>query len=71
MITQAEPIDADALRIRHEFLTVPHLRVTVAQASFLMAVPPRHARTILEGLVADGFLCRAGDDAYIKTPPAA
>jgi len=28
MITVAEPIDLDALRIRHEFLTVPDLRLS-------------------------------------------
>jgi hypothetical protein len=43
MITIAEPIDADALRIRHELLTPPGLRASVDFCVLLLNVPQRHA----------------------------
>lgn len=67
MITVADPIDADTLRIRHEFLTLPDLRVSVDHASTLLNVPARHARLILESLVGEGFLERTPDDHYLRS----
>jgi hypothetical protein len=66
MIAIAEPIDADALRIRHEFLTMPDLRVSVEWCATLLNVPPRHALQILESLTKDGFLAHAPDGQYIR-----
>ena len=65
MIMLAEPIDADALRIRHEFLTLPSLRASVDWCAVLLDVMPRHAKLILESLVEDGFLERTIDGRYV------
>ena len=72
MITVAEPIDLDALRIRNEFLTVPDLCASVDSCAQFLDVPPRHALLILESLVHEGFLQRNGDGRYVRTasPPA-
>lgn len=66
MITVAEPIDADALRIRHEFLTLPDLCVSVDACARFLDVPPRHARAMLDSLVDEGFLQRNGDGRYVR-----
>ena len=66
MIMLAEPIDADALRIRHEFLTLPGLRASVDSCAVLLNVTPRHSRLILESLVDDGFLDRSDDGRYAR-----
>ena len=61
MITIADAIDADALRIRHEFLDMPGLVLTVAQTAKLYALSSSHARVLLDSLVVEGFL--AGDSS--------
>jgi len=66
MITVAEPIDADTLRIRHEFLSAPDLHASVDWCARLFGLPPRHAALILESLVSDGCLQRAAD-GYART----
>ena len=68
MITVAEPIDADTLRLRHEFLTLPDLCASVDLCATFLDVPPRHARLILECLVREGFLLRNGDERYVRAP---
>jgi hypothetical protein len=65
MITVAEPIDADTLRIRHEFLTRPNLRVSADQAAALLGVSLRHASVILESMVFERFLARTADGRYV------
>jgi hypothetical protein len=66
MIAIAGPIDADALRIRHEFLTLPGLRASVHSCALLLNVAPRHARLVLESLADDGFLDRSDDGWYTR-----
>jgi len=66
MITIAEPIDADALRIRHEFLTLPSLHASVELCALLLDVPQRHALLMLESLVRDGFIERTVDGQYAR-----
>jgi len=66
VITVAEPIDADALRIRHEYLALPDLCVSVDACAQSLDVPPRHAQLILESLVRDGFLQRNSDGRYVR-----
>jgi hypothetical protein len=66
MSTASAPIDADALRIRHEFLTLPGLRASVASVAALLNVSERHARVVLESLVDDGFLKRAADGLFAR-----
>jgi predicted transcriptional regulator of viral defense system len=69
VISIAEPIDADTLRMRHEFLSMPDLRVSVDDVVTLLAVQPRHARLILESLALDGFLTRLPDGRYERSTP--
>ena len=66
MVAIAEPIEADALRIRHEFLTVPDLHASIESCATLLNVPPRHALHMLESLTKDGFLARVSDGRYVR-----
>ena len=66
MITVAEPIDADTLRIRHEFLTRQDLHVSADTVMELLGVSRRHAVIILESLACEGFLGRASDGQYVR-----
>jgi len=68
MIAVAEPIDADALRIRHEFLRVPGLRASAGDISLVLDVSSRHALLIIESLVRDGFLERTTEGQYVRCP---
>jgi hypothetical protein len=43
-------------RIRSEFLEMPGLQLTLAQASRLWGLEPRACRDIIEALVASAFL---------------
>jgi len=64
MITIAEPIDADTLRIRHEFLVQPDLWLSADVAATMLGVPLRHASIILESLVFERFLARTPGGQY-------
>lgn len=66
MITMAEPIDADTLRTRHEFLTRRDLQVSADAVAALFGVPLRHAVIILESLAQEGFLARTADGRYVR-----
>jgi predicted transcriptional regulator of viral defense system len=66
MIAVAEPIDADTLRIRHEFLRVPGLHASANDVSRLLDVSLRHARLVLESLARDGFLERTTDGQFVR-----
>lgn len=65
MIACAEPIDADVLRVRHEFLTRPDLHASVDAVARLVDVSPRHAALILDTLVHEEFLEQAPDGRYV------
>jgi hypothetical protein len=69
MITHAEPIDEDTLRIRHEFIASPDLHASVEWCSHVLSIPPRHAHVILESLARDGFLEHRGDGTFARTAP--
>ena len=70
MIALGEAIDADVLRIRSGFLDMPGLVLTVAQTARLYAVSTAHAKAMLDGLVAEGFLVSCGSGTYRRaTPP--
>jgi hypothetical protein len=66
VITIADPLDLDALRIRHEFLSLPDLRVSVATAAAIFGVSAPHARRILDSLAAERFLTPTTDDQYVR-----
>ena len=56
MASMTEPIDSDVLRIRHEYLELPGLQLTVPQVSRLLGVSAAHAATMLAALEREGFL---------------
>ena len=57
-------------RVRSEFLEMPGLRLTPAQAARLWALDPSTALRILEGLTAAGFLSRNREGAYVRASMA-
>jgi hypothetical protein len=65
MIEIGEPIEADELRIRNEFLMQLDLHASAAEVARLIDVSPRHAAVILESLVHEEFLERAPDGRYV------
>jgi len=64
MVEYAPSIDADQLRLRHEFLSMPGLVLTVAQTARLLGVRRVAAEQLLVSLEADGFLKRVGVETY-------
>jgi DNA-binding IclR family transcriptional regulator len=67
LIANAPAIDADQLRLRHEFLSMPGLVLTVAQTARLLGIRRVTAEQLLVSLEADGFLRRAGVETYCRT----
>jgi hypothetical protein len=53
-------------RVRNEFLEMPGLRLTTAQASRLWAIDPTQASALLTALVASQFLFRTRDGAFMR-----
>jgi hypothetical protein len=48
-------------RARAEFLEMPGLRLTLAQASRLCNACPEDCQRVFDDLIAEGLLCRIGD----------
>ena len=69
MIAVAEPVDANQLRLRHEFLSMPGLVLTVPQAARLLGVRTRDADELLGCLENEGFLTRTPLGMYRRTEP--
>jgi hypothetical protein len=53
-------------RIRGEFLEMPGLQLTRAQARRLWGLEEGECGQLLEFLVETGFLCRRGRDSYAR-----
>jgi hypothetical protein len=68
MIAIAGAIDADVLRIRHEFLDMPGLVLTAAQTARLYSLSTTHAKTMLDTLEAERFLVSAAGSYRRATP---
>jgi DNA-binding IclR family transcriptional regulator len=68
MIALADAIDADALRLRHEFLTMPGLVLTVAQTARLFDLSRAHAQRLLDALEAEEFLTGGTVGVYRRSP---
>ena len=66
MIVIAEPIDADVLRARNEFLSRPGLHASAAAIAAALDVSSRHVASILESLTREGFLKRTADEQYAR-----
>ena len=64
MIAVAAPIEADVLRLRHEFLSMPALTLTVPQVARLLGVRTEYAAELLRALTQDRLLTRAETGAY-------
>jgi DNA-binding IclR family transcriptional regulator len=67
----AEPIEADVLRIRHEFLTRPELRLSSRTVALLLNISSRQADRLLESLVREGFLQKESSGEYQRAAVAA
>ena len=68
-------IDDDGLtplvrRVRSEFLEMPCLRLTTAQAARLWSLDRRTSERVLEGLTDAGFLLRNREGAYLRASMA-
>jgi len=64
MIAVAAPIEADILRLRHEFLSMPALTLTVPQVARLLGVRTEYAADLLAALAAERLLTRIESGAY-------
>ena len=64
MISAAAPIEADILRLRHEFLSMPTLTLTVPQVARLLGVRIEYAADLLAALAAERLLTRIDSGAY-------
>ena len=53
-------------RVRSEFLEMPGLRLTPAQAARFWALDRATSERILDGLTATGFLFRNREGAYLR-----
>ena len=71
MIDFAAPVDADSLRLRHEFLVAPALCLTVAQTARLLSVHHTRAAAILDELEQEGWLIRLTSGRYRRPEPLA
>jgi DNA-binding IclR family transcriptional regulator len=70
MIVLAEPTDLDTMRARSEFLEMPGLCVTIAQAARLLGVRENRAADILTALEREGFLTHDDRGDYRRTRSA-
>jgi len=62
--------DEDVLRrVKGEFLEMPGLRLTEAQARRLWNLDVTACRALLTALVADKFLFRTRDGAFMRVEP--
>ncbi len=67
-----QPLEDEALRrIRGEFLEMPGLRLTPAQAQRLWALDRSTCEALLARLVDSEFLMRTGDGSFALRRPAA
>jgi len=71
MILIAEPVDADLLRLRHEFLVTPALCLTAAQTARLLSIHQVHAEAILDLLKEEGWLICSAAGRYRRPEPLA
>ena len=61
------PLDHLAGRIRQEYLEMPGLHLDTTQAARLLGVDGRCCRQVLDGCVADGWLCSEPGGLYSLT----
>jgi hypothetical protein len=64
MLRLMRPVDADLLRLRSEFCTMPGLCPTAAQTARLLSMPQPQVTALLDALVGEGFLVRTVGGIY-------
>jgi hypothetical protein len=64
MMTMASPVDADLLRLRHEYLSAPTLCLTAAQVARLLSTRIEHATDILGTLEEEHWLVQTPGGVY-------
>jgi hypothetical protein len=64
LTTISPPVDADLLRLRNEFATMPGLCLTVEQTARLLSVRKPKAGALLDTLVVSGLLVRSVSGIY-------
>ena len=65
-MTVSSTVEANLHRVRGEFLEMPGLRLTVAQARRLWNLDARLCETLLVTLVETRFLVRLRDGAFVR-----
>src|SRR5439155_25572192 len=60
------PVDEVSERVRAEYLEMPGLQLTLDQVQRLCGIDRRVCRTVLDGLVAELFLCVKPNGAYAR-----
>lgn len=66
MLTQTARVEEALRRIKSEFVEMPGLRLTSAQAQRLWGLEAPFCDAILGALVDARFLLRTGDDVYLR-----
>jgi hypothetical protein len=64
MIVAANPTDLDTLRLRHEFLQMPGLNVSVPQVARMLGLRSEYAAAILDALASERFLTQTPTGSY-------
>lgn len=67
MAAQREPLDNVLRRVQGEFLEMPGLRLTAAQAQRLWGLDRAACDTLLGALVDAKFLLRTRDGAFVRS----
>lgn len=67
MAAQLEPLDDVLRRVQGEFLEMPGLRLTAAQAQRLWGLDRAACDTLLGALVDAKFLGRTRDGAFVRS----
>jgi hypothetical protein len=62
--------EAIAHRVCTEFIEMPGLRLTFSQAVRLLGVPAKECRTVVDDLVATGFLRRTSGGMLMRADRA-
>ena len=66
MAAQQQPLDEVIRRVQGEYLEMPGLRLTTAQAQRLWGLDRTACDTLLGALVDAKFLLRARDGAFVR-----
>jgi len=71
MVTETARFEEALRRIKSEFVEMPGLRLTSAQAQRLWGLDAEFCETILGSLVDAKFLLRTGDGVFVRVDPGA